>query len=364
MSFWVLKNDKRIGPLTREQVQQAVAAGKLAPTDLCQQDGQATWTPISTALASSVVSATTPVGMPPLAAVPPQAGKLSQIYIAKDGQRFGPFSPEQAKALMASGQFSPSHLAWHEGLAAWAPLGTLCLANPPSPTPLPVHTVVAPPNEPRRPIPFPAGKRELRKGSNMAVGGCAIAVGIMMMVGIISILWRGSSEKADTSETASYPTPPVGSIVKFSSPSGKVGLFSDEESVRSMFASMREWLVQNRSFTERGRSILLNGTPEENAQFSEESRQRSAKWSEQMLETLGRQGQHFVIQNGTRVRMIEYFSSESSLHELVKTRPRSTNAGRFGEGGGDLWAKVAVLEGERVGTTGLLNILHIHLELE
>ncbi|MBI4028038.1 MAG: DUF4339 domain-containing protein [Verrucomicrobia bacterium] len=192
MSFWVLKNDKRIGPFTRQQVQQALASGKLAPTDHCQQDGQATWTPISIVLASPAVAATAPADAPPIAQVPPQPGKPLQIYIAKDGQRFGPFSHEQANALMASGQFSPSHLAWHEGLAAWAPLGTLCSASVPLPAPLPMRmpAMLLPASRPT--IPSPQAPQNAHPG---VVGCLATVIIITILVVIAAIIAPWVSEK-------------------------------------------------------------------------------------------------------------------------------------------------------------------------
>jgi hypothetical protein len=44
------------------------------------------------------------------------------IYIARQGQRVGPFSKEQLGKLLASGELSGSDLVWHEGLSSWQPL--------------------------------------------------------------------------------------------------------------------------------------------------------------------------------------------------------------------------------------------------
>lgn len=55
------------------------------------------------------------------------------IHIGRSGQQLGTFSPEQIRAALASGQLRPDDIAWHEGLADWAPLGSLValLAPPP-----------------------------------------------------------------------------------------------------------------------------------------------------------------------------------------------------------------------------------------
>jgi len=46
-----------------------------------------------------------------------------QIYIHRDGLQFGPYSIEQAKGYIASGNLLGTDLAWHEGSADWVPLG-------------------------------------------------------------------------------------------------------------------------------------------------------------------------------------------------------------------------------------------------
>jgi hypothetical protein len=45
-----------------------------------------------------------------------------QIYIAKNNQRLGPYSLEEALRLRASGQISGTDLAWYEGIPQWIPL--------------------------------------------------------------------------------------------------------------------------------------------------------------------------------------------------------------------------------------------------
>ncbi len=50
------------------------------------------------------------------------------------GEKAGPFSQEELKALLESGQFSPEDMAWHEGWTAWKPLREIAefSAQPPS----------------------------------------------------------------------------------------------------------------------------------------------------------------------------------------------------------------------------------------
>ena len=44
------------------------------------------------------------------------------IHISRDGERFGPYSPEQVQEYLAAGQLLPTDLAWYEGAADWVPV--------------------------------------------------------------------------------------------------------------------------------------------------------------------------------------------------------------------------------------------------
>jgi TM2 domain-containing membrane protein YozV len=45
-----------------------------------------------------------------------------KITIHRDGRNFGPYTLEQANAMLASGQLAGSDLAWAEGAPDWTPL--------------------------------------------------------------------------------------------------------------------------------------------------------------------------------------------------------------------------------------------------
>lgn len=60
-----------------------------------------------------------------------------QIHLVRGGQREGPFTVDQVRALLAEGRAQPSDLAWYEGLANWQPLQQiLAEATPAGPPPL------------------------------------------------------------------------------------------------------------------------------------------------------------------------------------------------------------------------------------
>jgi len=44
------------------------------------------------------------------------------IHISRDGEQFGPYSPEQVQEYLAGGQLLPTDLAWYEGAADWVPV--------------------------------------------------------------------------------------------------------------------------------------------------------------------------------------------------------------------------------------------------
>jgi hypothetical protein len=57
-------------------------------------------------------------------------GDFMQIYIHRAGQQFGPYSVEQARDYVGTGNLLADDLAWHEGAANWAPLARVLEAAP------------------------------------------------------------------------------------------------------------------------------------------------------------------------------------------------------------------------------------------
>ena len=59
-----------------------------------------------------------------------------QIYVAKSGQRIGPFSEEQIQSMLNSDMVTLTDSAWHDGLPSWLPLHQVLNINlPPPPKP-------------------------------------------------------------------------------------------------------------------------------------------------------------------------------------------------------------------------------------
>jgi hypothetical protein len=56
------------------------------------------------------------------------------LWIAKDGQKLGPFSHDDVIHFLQQSRFSPGDLAWREGLQSWVPLGQILPLAPSDPS--------------------------------------------------------------------------------------------------------------------------------------------------------------------------------------------------------------------------------------
>ena len=70
-----------------------------------------------------------------------------QIYVLKNNVQVGPFPLEDVRARLQQGEFTNADLAWHDGIADWAPLGQVLGGAPPA-----VSDWPAPPAAPQAPI--------------------------------------------------------------------------------------------------------------------------------------------------------------------------------------------------------------------
>jgi hypothetical protein len=64
------------------------------------------------------------------------------ITISRDGQQYGPYSPEDARTLIYSGQLTRNDLAWREGESDWRTLGDVLGLPAAPPTPQAAENVV------------------------------------------------------------------------------------------------------------------------------------------------------------------------------------------------------------------------------
>ncbi|MEO7319035.1 MAG: DUF4190 domain-containing protein, partial [Chthoniobacteraceae bacterium] len=69
-----------------------------------------------------------------------------QIHVARGGQKFGPFSPQEIQTRLASGELQPDDLAWAEGRTEWTPLSAFPgISSAPTTQPPPLRVTAAPP---------------------------------------------------------------------------------------------------------------------------------------------------------------------------------------------------------------------------
>jgi hypothetical protein len=96
-----------------------------------------TWRLNSPANAASSSTATQmPVGMPaafqPIApnavlgvSMPPPPVVVVSWHLSVSGQTYGPYPIQSLQAMIPTGQFTLSTLVWRDGMAAWAPAGSM-----------------------------------------------------------------------------------------------------------------------------------------------------------------------------------------------------------------------------------------------
>ena len=83
-----------------------------------------------------------------------------QIHVGRNSQQLGTFTPKQILDGLASGQFYPTDVAWHEGLTDWQPLSDLEVLSaatsapvaPAAPPPVPQPIFKAQPTAVHQPV--------------------------------------------------------------------------------------------------------------------------------------------------------------------------------------------------------------------
>jgi len=101
-----------------------------------------------------------------------------EIHIARDGQSFGPFSPDEVRRQLGAGTLLPTDLAWAEGAKSWVPLSSLSGLAP---------TAVSVPRSPASPTvvavrPAPVG--DTAAAGSPRTSGAAVA---SLICGVLSV---------------------------------------------------------------------------------------------------------------------------------------------------------------------------------
>ena len=55
---------------------------------------------------------------------PPPIPKATAYFLAIDGKQYGPFTVEQLRPFVPTGQINERTLVWCQGMSAWAPAST------------------------------------------------------------------------------------------------------------------------------------------------------------------------------------------------------------------------------------------------
>jgi hypothetical protein len=119
-----------------------------------------------------------------------------EIYIHRDNEDFGPYSPETAQDYINDGALLETDLAWHEGMDEWKPLGeVLGITRPALPAwasiiPPPSLPTERPPMQPTVPVwRPPAGARSVVRPVPPRKSGLTIAVNLSLILLIGAALY-------------------------------------------------------------------------------------------------------------------------------------------------------------------------------
>jgi len=103
-TFLIRRGAEQFGPFSLEQIKQYVAAGSVLSSDLAWTIGFTDWIVVSSLVAQT-----------------PTEG----FYISKDGAVTGPYSQEQIRGFVASGNIAYSDMAAKVGSSEWVPVSAL-----------------------------------------------------------------------------------------------------------------------------------------------------------------------------------------------------------------------------------------------
>ena len=115
-----------------------------------------------------------------------------QIYVMIDGNRHGPYSPEEVRQYLATGQLQPQMPAWCEGKTDWQPLETFPEFAP------------------------PAAKPGRKPGRSRTPLYASLAVGAVALCAVAGwLVWHG--KQSNGSETTTGASPAAGTPDIFAS---------------------------------------------------------------------------------------------------------------------------------------------------
>jgi len=131
----------RLGQYTQMQTAEAIGTAAANPGGLAGAGvGLGAGVAMGQAMSQAMTGAAAPPPLAGAAAPPPPAG-APRWSLAVGGQTYGPYTDEQMRAMLASGQVAPTTPAWRPGATGWAAVATYAElgagAAPPPPPPPP-----------------------------------------------------------------------------------------------------------------------------------------------------------------------------------------------------------------------------------
>ena len=123
-------------------------------------------------------------------ALPGTADTDESYYLARGGQRLGPYTWECLTGFAANGQVAPDDVLWGPGFDRWTPANGVSGLLPPAPAPL---------QRPAPPLPAPASRRR----SSLALGLLVAApvAAILLLLWVLAPWSGGSRPDADGGDT-------------------------------------------------------------------------------------------------------------------------------------------------------------------
>jgi uncharacterized RDD family membrane protein YckC len=145
MNWHYADKGKQVGPVSDEELQQLLQAGKINEATLVWSPGMPNWVPYRQAQAANP-SAPAPEPLKLSGGVEIPANNLSDNpvwHYEDNGQQAGPVTEAELHRLLQTGKIDEASMVWRSGMPDWTPYGLLKASpNPtsaqPAPTPSPV----------------------------------------------------------------------------------------------------------------------------------------------------------------------------------------------------------------------------------
>lgn len=129
--------------------------------------------------------------VPAAGPLPGAADTEASYYLARGGQRLGPYTWENLTGFAANGQVAPADELWGPGLERWTPAIAIPGLLPPVPAPL---------SRPTPPRPAPASRRRSLLAKGLLVAAPAAA--LLLLLGVLASRSGGSRPDADGGDTS------------------------------------------------------------------------------------------------------------------------------------------------------------------